>query len=210
MRGRGLVAAAVCVVVIVLGGPSQPVPWVIGIVLGAIVLPWPGIAVWLQGLVVGYRRWPIRTGDSDVRRKLGKVGFVHDSYMPRGREYLRRSSSQVDVPRGGSSVGQSRGLIILRSQVRVLPAPPIYLRRYPRGLWAWTNRGLVDSPEAAVKNVHRPRGYIAASNSPSTCTTRRRAFGYIVRKSRKSAQPSSVSLPVAHQAERERSSRGRL
>jgi hypothetical protein len=30
--------------------------------------------------------------------------------------------------RGGSSVGQSSGLIIRRSQVQVLPAPPIYLR----------------------------------------------------------------------------------
>jgi hypothetical protein len=113
MRGRGLVAAAVCVVVIVLGGPSQPVPWVIGI------CAWchrPAVAGHrgggCRGLLVGYRRWPIRTGDSGVRRKLGKVGFVHDSHMPRGREYLRRSSSQVDVPRGGSSVGQSRGLII--------------------------------------------------------------------------------------------------
>jgi hypothetical protein len=32
------------------------------------------------------------------------------------------------LKRGGSSVGQSSGLIIRRSQVQVLPAPPIYLR----------------------------------------------------------------------------------
>ena len=37
------------------------------------------------------------------------------------------TSSLVAGKRGGSSVGQSRGLIILRSQVQVLPAPPIYL-----------------------------------------------------------------------------------
>jgi hypothetical protein len=30
------------------------------------------------------------------------------------------------APRGGSSVGQSSGLIIRRSQVRALPAPPLY------------------------------------------------------------------------------------
>jgi hypothetical protein len=35
---------------------------------------------------------------------------------------------QRDSERGGSSVGQSSGLIIRRSQVRSLPAPPIYLR----------------------------------------------------------------------------------
>ncbi len=36
--------------------------------------------------------------------------------------------SQVRGTRGGSSVGQSSGLIIRRSQVQVLPAPPIHLR----------------------------------------------------------------------------------
>jgi hypothetical protein len=34
--------------------------------------------------------------------------------------------AQVSGARGGSSVGQSSGLIIRRSQVQVLPAPPIY------------------------------------------------------------------------------------
>jgi hypothetical protein len=36
------------------------------------------------------------------------------------------ASSLVASTRGGSSVGQSSGLIIRRSQVQVLPAPPIY------------------------------------------------------------------------------------
>jgi hypothetical protein len=40
----------------------------------------------------------------------------------------RVASSLVASIRGGSSVGQSSGLIIRRSQVQVLPAPPIYLR----------------------------------------------------------------------------------
>ena len=40
----------------------------------------------------------------------------------------RVASSLVASTRGGSSVGQSSGLIIRRSQVQVLPAPPIYLR----------------------------------------------------------------------------------
>ena len=38
------------------------------------------------------------------------------------------ASSLVASTRGGSSVGQSSGLIIRRSQVQVLPAPPIYLQ----------------------------------------------------------------------------------
>jgi hypothetical protein len=41
--------------------------------------------------------------------------------------------AQVSGARGGSSVGQSSGLIIRRSQVQVLPAPPIYLRIHTRG-----------------------------------------------------------------------------
>jgi hypothetical protein len=44
----------------------------------------------------------------------------------RDRSSASNASSQVAGLRGGSSVGQSRGLIILRSQVQVLPAPPIY------------------------------------------------------------------------------------
>jgi hypothetical protein len=61
-------------------------------------------------------------------RQRTQVGFVHDPYTGRSAAVQWRASPQVDLPRGGSSVGQSRGLIILRSQVRVLPAPPIYLR----------------------------------------------------------------------------------
>jgi hypothetical protein len=57
--------------------------------------------------------------------------------------------------RGGSSVGQSRGLIILRSQVRVLPAPPIYLREPP--LLVLARSCVVDEVEAALAEI-RPLG----------------------------------------------------
>jgi hypothetical protein len=49
-------------------------------------------------------------------------GFLHPGLTGDAAEAHRRRSRSM---RGGSSVGQSRGLIILRSQVRVLPAPPI-------------------------------------------------------------------------------------
>jgi hypothetical protein len=39
----------------------------------------------------------------------------------------RQSATNTLRNRGGSSVGQSSGLIIRRSQVQVLPAPQIYL-----------------------------------------------------------------------------------
>src|SRR5215211_7956533 len=43
--------------------------------------------------------------------------------------------------RGGSSVGQSSGLIIRRSQVQVLPAPPIYLRFCRHAVDRWDESG---------------------------------------------------------------------
>ena len=50
--------------------------------------------------------------------------LLHDLHLCRLQEAVRGLFLQVSGTGGGSSVGQSRGLIILRSQVRVLPAPP--------------------------------------------------------------------------------------
>ena len=49
---------------------------------------------------------------------------LHDSDMRPAVRIANSAFVQVDRCGGGSSVGQSRGLIIPRSQVRVLPAPP--------------------------------------------------------------------------------------
>ena len=55
-----------------------------------------------------------------MRTGIGSTeGAWRQSGAPRR---LRLPAETLDG--GGSSVGQSRGLIILRSQVQVLPAPP--------------------------------------------------------------------------------------
>ena len=68
-----------------------------------------------------------RAGTRPSIRCRAGVGGASDMILTSGAPTERGSRcSAGQTTRGGSSVGQSSGLIIRRSQVQVLPAPPIY------------------------------------------------------------------------------------
>jgi hypothetical protein len=76
--------------------------------------------------------------------------MILTSEAPRERGSRRPAGQST---RGGSSVGQSSGLIIRRSQVQVLPAPPIYLRfcRGSRADWGESGANGIDRTVGSIR-----------------------------------------------------------
>ncbi len=97
-------------------------------------------------------------------RRSERCAMRHSRVIPTtvSRSHDAAACSAHRLPnRGGSSVGQSSGLIIRRSQVQVLPAPPIYPRFRRQNAGRVVLRSVAPPPCREVARMGRlitPRG----------------------------------------------------